>query len=150
MKRQFAREAHNRHEKALKPDYRPEMQAKKPTYTRIPDYERAREARETKEYEIRRIRRYRFFLNGRQCKLDWSLDHFAKINAMQVLEPATKEAYEKLKAAAGKDYKDIADAIMKGKAHKVRIRIKGLPGPGIEAWDVDWRVPQLRCDGVRK
>jgi len=149
MKSQFLHEHHNRTEKAHKPDYKEELRDKPPTYTHSPDIERLRANREAREDEVRRARRFRFFLNGHQYKFGWSLDHFAKINGLPAREPATSEAYERIKSAAESDMEAIKEAIMKGSVRKRSVYMKGFGRLSLSVLGVEWEATGLRCDEIK-
>jgi hypothetical protein len=149
MKSQFLHEHHNRTEKAHKPDYKEELRDKPPTYAYSPDIERLTAKREAREHEVRRLRRSRFFLNSHQYKFGWPLDHFAKINGLPAGEPATQQAYERIKAAAELDMEAIKEAIMKGSVRKQSIYMKGFGRLSLGVLGVEWEATGLRCDEIK-
>ena len=150
MKRQFLHEDHNRQDKAKKPDYQEEMRLKKPTYAPTLDVRRLNAKIAARQHEIQRVRTCRFFSGGSQFKFGWSLEHFAKMNALAVGESATKEAFEKVRATAELDMNDIQGAIMKGTVRPISLHVKGLGRTSLGVFGVDWSIERIRCDEIRR
>jgi hypothetical protein len=148
MKWQFQAEAHNRQNKAKKPDYRGEMiersRSEGPTAMQrvlASSYPKI----EAKRDWVRKIRRFRFFLNGMQYRIGWSIDHFAKINGLPPAEKTTKAVFDTIRESAADDMQLIEPAIMKGTAIPRR-----LFGGMIMVWDIEFEAPTLRCDEVKR
>jgi hypothetical protein len=150
MENKFLHEHHNRTEKVHKADYREELRDKPRTYPYSPDFEKLKANREAREQEVRRMRHSRFFLNGQQYKLGWSLDHFAKVNGMAVAEQVTQQVYEMIKSAAQLDMEAIKTAIMKGSVRKCSIYMKGFGRLPLGVLGVEWEVTGLRCDEIKQ
>lgn len=112
MKRQFLHEAHNRQDKARKPDYRGGG-----SNTLSVEFQTLM----AKERERRRMRKSRFFLNGHEFKIGYSLSEFARVNGLPEAEPATRKAFDEIRFAACNDLEILWKAIMKGSAGKIRV-----------------------------
>ena len=92
------------------------------------------EENEARRLVIKKMRRKTFCLFGREYKVWWNLERFAKANKLDEEDPKTERDFLRISWNAEMDMRDIREAVMRGRVRK-----------SSGGYDVEWKVERLRC-----